>query len=540
MSLKPLFTALLLSTITLLPFAGLAQDAPFNIALEAVEISELGGVQSYAVGQAEGIWLIVGGRLDGLHRRQPSVSFDQAGHNNQLIVVDPVAKKKWTANMNALPATIREQLSSTNMSFQQVGDYLYCVGGYGYSTSVGDHVTFPNLTRIKVSAVIEDVKNGVVNANNFYQITNNFFQVAGGQMHLIDTTFYLLGGQKFMGRYNPMGPDHGPGFIQEYTNAIRIFNISNDSILSFTSVTQYTDTALLHRRDYNAEPQIFPSGEQGITMFSGVFQNTIDLPFLTSVNVTSNGYEEAVSFNQYYNHYHCASLPIYQESNQSMHTVFFGGIAQYYDSSGVLVQDDNVPFVNTIARVSRNANGQMEEYKLPITMPDLLGAGAEFIPMEELPRYSNGVLRLDSIYGDSVVIGYIYGGIQSTAANIFFINNGTESSASPTIYRVILLKKEVVGIHELNSESERSELSIYPNPGKNQISLSFYLPLDSDVSIQLIDPLGRIVYDQHLPLRTKGKQEMLLDLPEDIAGQTYTLIIRSTGQQRVRKIVIAR
>ena len=45
---------------------------------------------------------------------------------------------------------------------------------------------------------------------------------------------------------------------------------------------------------------------------------------------------------------------------------FFGGIAQYYDSLGILVQDNNVPFVKTIARVTRDASGTMAEYKLPI------------------------------------------------------------------------------------------------------------------------------------------------------------------------------
>jgi hypothetical protein len=54
-----------------------------------------------------------------------------------------------------------------------------------------------------------------------------------------------------------------------------------------------------------------------------------------------------------------------------MHTVFFGGIAQYYDSLGILVQDNNVPFVKTIARVTRDASGTMAEYKLPIVMPTL-------------------------------------------------------------------------------------------------------------------------------------------------------------------------
>ena len=72
-----------------------AQTAPFQIAIEPLNISGLGGLQAYAWGQHNGKWLIVGGRLDGLHRRQPFAAFDVAGHNTQIIVVDPVAQQKW-------------------------------------------------------------------------------------------------------------------------------------------------------------------------------------------------------------------------------------------------------------------------------------------------------------------------------------------------------------------------------------------------------------------------------------------------------------
>jgi len=82
------FKNLILSTLFILPFSNaISQTAPFEIRLEPISISGLGGIQSYAFGQANGKWLIVGGRLDGLHRRQPWASFDVAGHNNQLLVV---------------------------------------------------------------------------------------------------------------------------------------------------------------------------------------------------------------------------------------------------------------------------------------------------------------------------------------------------------------------------------------------------------------------------------------------------------------------
>ncbi|MFN5705225.1 MAG: T9SS C-terminal target domain-containing protein, partial [bacterium] len=124
---------LLLSFLIILSLKGFTQNAPFNVIIEPMSIENLGGLQSYTFAQANGKWLIIGGRLDGLHRRQPFAAFDVAGNNNQLIVVDPVLKQKWTMPLTSLPIAMQEQLSSTNMQFHQTGNYLYITGGYGYN-----------------------------------------------------------------------------------------------------------------------------------------------------------------------------------------------------------------------------------------------------------------------------------------------------------------------------------------------------------------------------------------------------------------------
>jgi hypothetical protein len=136
------FIQLSFSLMLLFPIKAFSQTAPFNITIEPIEIAELGGLQSFAFGQYDGKWLIIGGRLDGLHRRQPFAAFDQAGHNTQLIVVDPVSLQKWSAPITSLSVPLQEQLKSTNMQFYQVGNYLYLTGGYGYSETIGDHTTF--------------------------------------------------------------------------------------------------------------------------------------------------------------------------------------------------------------------------------------------------------------------------------------------------------------------------------------------------------------------------------------------------------------
>ena len=533
---------LLLISSFLFSFYNYSQTAPFEISIEPINITNLGGIQSFAFGQHDGKWLILGGRLDGLHQRQPFAAFDIAGHNNQIIVVDPIAQQKWSAPLTSLPTSIQEQLSSTNMEYYQEGDYLYCLGGYGYSATFGDHTTYSNLTAVKVPEVIDAVINNSSFIGFFRQITDSEFQVTGGSLKKIGNIYHLLGGQKFIGRYNPMGPNNGPGFTQEYTNSIRKFDLSDDgTTITITHLTPFNDAANLHRRDYNGEAQILPDGSQGITMFSGVFQQAADLPFLNSVTVDDNTYTVNNTFQQYYNHYHCPTIPIYAEGDNEMHTVFFGGIAQFYDNAGTLVQDDNVPFVNTIARVTRDATGDMAEYKLPIVMPALLGSGAEFIPNLDFPHFDNDVFKLDSLVADSVLIGHIYGGISSTQPNIFFTNNGTQSSASSQIFKVYIKKPEPLSLDDLNNSSvSLLNLMIYPNPNDGLLNISFNLTKNEDVTISILDEKGALIEKIMLNDLKQGKNQYSKNISKLTDGSVYFISLETSTEQTTHKLILAK
>jgi hypothetical protein len=492
-------------------------NLPFEIELDTMNIFQLGGIQSYVFGQSDGKWLIVGGRLDGLHKRQPFASFDPAGNNNNLIVIDPLLKQKWSAPLTSLPASIQEQLSSTNMCFYQTGDYLYCIGGYGFSAKANDHTTYPNLTSIEVSKTIQAVIDGSSFTSFFKQIQNSKMQVTGGKLKKINDRYYLLGGQKFLGRYNPMGPNNGPGFIQEYTNAVRVFDIKSDAnqlpqILNFK---EWIDTPLFHRRDYNAEPQILSNGKQGIMMFSGVFRTDADLPYLNTISISDDGsYKENAGFRHLLHNYHCPVAPIYSESNQSMYNIFFGGIAQYYYENGVLMKDDNVPFVKTISCVSRDKKDSFVETKLGIELSEFLGAGAEFIPVEGIPAYDNRIQKLDAIPSGKELIGYIYGGISSTAANIFFSNGNDLSKASSMIFKVYLKKKATSQVIETNS----SAYSIYPNPFSSDINIE--LADDIEQSLHIYNMQGQRLKSIDI---LRNSHKLILNLA-DLPGNSWYLL----------------
>lgn len=518
-----------------------AQELPFLVKLNAVEIDGLGGIQSFAFGQHDGKWLIAGGRLDGLHRRQPFASFDLAGHNNQLIVVDPVEKKSWKASLTGLEAEIQEQLSSTNMEFIQEGNILYCLGGYGYSQLQQDHTTFAKITAIQIAETIKAITEGQPFDSYIRQYSESRFQVTGGHLHKINDTYYLLGGQKFIGRYNPMGPDHGPGFVQEYTNAIRKFTMTDDgNQLVITHLDSYTDAQNLHRRDYNAREQIMPDGKEGITMFSGVFRTDVDLPYLNAVNVDATGYSVNDSFQQLFNHYHCATMPVYDASQNEMHTVFFGGIAQYYMENGQIIKDDNVPFVKTIAGVTRHANGQMMEYVFPITMPAFLGAGSEFIANESVPAYSNSVIKANDLEKDSTTVGYIFGGISSSAPNIFFVNDGSQSVASNTIFEVQLIKNKTSTIQQpLETNKTLYDLQLSPNPGSGSYQIKFKLRQSGRIDLKLQDLGGRLVDEQSNLPGMSGENRLQYDVPGQLVKGSYILSITFNNETKHVKLILS-
>lgn len=517
----------------------ISQNENFNIILEPTNVPGLPGLQSYAFGQHGGKWLLIGGRIDGLHRRQPFAAFAPAGRNSNLFVVDPKSKQLWTASLSALAPAIQEQLASTNMQFHQDGDRLYLTGGYAFSALSNDFVTFDRLIAIDVPGAINAIVGNSTLVPYFRQISDPAFEVTGGRMAKIYDTYYLVGGQKFEGAYNPMGPNHGPGFVQKYTEQIRRFRIDdNGQTITIQHLPTHTDPEQLHRRDYNVVAQVMPNGEEGLTAFSGVFQKTADFPYLNCVNIDSAGYAPVPGFNQYYNHYHCPSIPLYSAAQNAMHTLFFGGIAQFYDSLGTLVQDNNVPFVRTIARITRQADGAMLEYKMPVEMPSLLGAGAEFIAEEGLPIWPNGVIQYDELPNDTVLLGHIFGGIASTARNIFWVNSGTESSADNRLFRVYLSKNTATSVHSLNQQSKGTlGLQVFPNPSKGSIGVKFQLETVTPVQFIVVNKTGQILINETLEHLNPGENIVTHILPNMTIGAAYFVTIKIPGEQATLKVI---
>lgn len=511
-----------------------AQTAPWSIALSNVPAPDFHPVQSGAgaVG-TDGAILLMAGRTDGLHKRQPWATFLPEGANTLIQVIQPATGQVWTSDIGTLPVALREQLLSTNPVFTQAGTWLYMAGGYGYSATAGDHVTHELLTVVQVDSLIAAVRNGGSIAPWFRSISDAQFAVTGGYMAVLDNVFYIAGGQRFEGRYNPM--NHAT-FVQTYTNAIRRFSIADDGAnIQATFLPEWTGAAQLHRRDYTLAPQVFPGGQRGFTMFSGVFQPTVDLPFLNTVDFTPDGFTVNNDFQHRLNQYHCAHITLWDSLAQDMHTVFLGGIAQYFfDANGALQQDDNVPFVTTIGRVTRKNDGTMSEEKIG-DLPGLLGAGAEFVSLPEWAA-NDQLIPLHQLQGDTVLLGYLIGGIESDEPNVFF-QNGDLSRAYNGIFAVYRTPQSATPVKAPATPGAFLSAGIYPNPTKESALVQFTLARPAECTFLLQSSDGKIITTEPLGLLPSGEQKIQLQVSRFPPG-AYPVTLQAGQELKTLTLMI--
>src|SRR5438270_1044465 len=164
------------------------KTVPFTVVLKKLEVPEAPKLQGFAFGRAGARWLVVAGRHAGLHTfnrpttANPVNNFPPQEFNDRLFVIDPVAKRVWSAPLSGLPAKTAARLTVTNSEFEQSGDWLFIAGGYGFDPATKTMDTFGSLTAIKVSATIDAIIHGTAFAANVQQIDDLRMQVTGGEM----------------------------------------------------------------------------------------------------------------------------------------------------------------------------------------------------------------------------------------------------------------------------------------------------------------------------------------------------------------------
>ncbi len=275
--------------------------------------------------------------------------------------------------------------------------------------------------------------------------------MAGGALESLGDSFVLALGQAFNIPYKK-------SLSGKYTNELRPFRVDDDG----TSVQVVKGTPggscdpELGRRHMNLVPAIRADGTRGLTVYGGVFTQLggpwyrpIDIDRQQSSIIPSM---RSADFQQRLCQYSCPALPIHQASDQSMYTLFFGGISEVYYSATMpdgFQLDTGLPFVDHVGCIGRTATSAKEWLvckggsgsPVPLRLPDLLGTTAQFVPLHAVQTtlYNGGVLELGSLTGQTLV-GHIYGGIVGTTVA------GGATTASKRIFEVYLTAVPSTGL----------------------------------------------------------------------------------------------
>ena len=121
--------------------------------------------------------------------------------------------------------------------------------------------------------------------------------------------------------------------------------------------------------------------------------------------------------------------------------------------------------------------------------------------------------------------------------NMFTNGQSTRMHTAITTYRSAILTSNglvPVGINELNAHM--IDVTVFPNPAKDMITVTCQLTRTSDLSIVVSNLIGEIIFTKEI------KNALDIYLPIDLSGKAqgvYNLTLRSNDAIVNRKIVLA-
>ncbi|HSX11748.1 MAG TPA: hypothetical protein VLF94_08545 [Chlamydiales bacterium] len=467
----------------------LSEDSlPFRISIEQTSFTFPIGLQAYVSGLVGEEWVLLGGRTYGLHGFEGD-TFPVASQNTSVFVFNlstgNILSRSLADPSSQLTQAQIDQLSVTNALFFQ-GDgsnTLYMVGGYGNNSATGQLETKSVLTAIDLPSLINWVKRAPKAksaAKCIRQTSNPLLQVTGGVMWQINPHKpALLGfGQNFAGFYNVNSNGN-------YTCQVGSFQvIDTGKNLLVYPYPQPGPTPIYRRRDLNIVPalkQVGNSLQQYLVAFGGVFtpgENngawTIPIEIGADGSTKSLDTSNPNTFAQGMNNYQCPTLGLYSAKTGDMYTLFFGGISGLYSLNGGLYAeggsfcvDPNLGFTNDVTTIRIDSSGNYQQYFMSATYPSiattfgscadptfptqcnpmtpersavlLFGASAQFLAVPNLPYYPNSVLALDKLGSSPVLLGYIVGGIMSSAPETCSEIGNVDTLPSTYVFSVTLI-----------------------------------------------------------------------------------------------------
>ncbi|MCS6833050.1 MAG: T9SS type A sorting domain-containing protein, partial [Flammeovirgaceae bacterium] len=100
---------------------------------------------------------------------------------------------------------------------------------------------------------------------------------------------------------------------------------------------------------------------------------------------------------------------------------------------------------------------------------------------------------------------------------------------------------KVIAVNFTQEDAGSAQVLVYPNPLQKQERLTLeikgFAP-ESEVSIQLVDMTGRVMYVATSKTTKSGMLNEELRMPTEIASGVYNLIIRDAEKSYTKRIVV--
>jgi len=215
--------SLSLSSLTLLLTISLYGQTVYELPPRALSLyPTLEDMEGYAVGKYQDYYLIFGGTI----QTEYSEEYGRGFPNLDILMIDFKLGRAAAYTNGNLDGALGEQMGATGLSYYQDGNTLYLLGGYGYSESNDQYITFPYITAIDLASTIDALQAGESPVASFYQICDERIAIFDGMLDYNGEEFFLLNG-KHAYKLRPFAED--AEYVEEQLkNEARTFKISRD------------------------------------------------------------------------------------------------------------------------------------------------------------------------------------------------------------------------------------------------------------------------------------------------------------------------